>query len=265
MKIIKKITSSSKDTMKSLSSELESLVYSNVKENYPGNWSREIVTRSFFSDLKKLFHGKNIHTPGNTVKSFWYLHHLKNDNDLSFGDIAIVLQISYHDGQVARGVAFFDVAEKDPGKHTFTSLNKNRLRKLNSLAPHSQVLLYDYDTITGMAFPSTADSIIGNYPHSWNNWISYTHAVSVPANLAIQLDNKSTGLYKVALPISYLLCYRYLFGLDLDFSSTALDTAAGIKTNRGNPKFLILVSVCHGGAEPLNTFDFDNRKYTEFE
>ena len=45
----------------------------------------------------------------------------------------------------------------------------------------------------------------------------------------------------------------------------ALETAGGIKSDRGNPKFLVLISVSHGGAEAQNSFEFDNRKYIEFE
>ncbi|OHD65402.1 MAG: hypothetical protein A2176_15725 [Spirochaetes bacterium RBG_13_51_14] len=265
MKVIKKIVPANRNGMKSLSFEMESIVYSNVKENFPDTWNRNFMTRSLFSDLKKLFHGKTIHTPGNTMKSFWRLYHSKEEAETVFGDIALIMNVSYHDGQTAEGVAFIDIAEKDPGKNTFSSLNKNKMRKLLSIAPHAQLLLFDYDTITGMAFPTTAESIIGNHPHSWNNWIPYTHAVSVPANLALPLDIKTTGLYKVSLPLSYQIYSRYLYGLDLDYSRPALETATGIKTGRGNPKYLVLIAVSHGGAEPVSEFDIDNKRYVEFE
>jgi hypothetical protein len=265
MKIIKQLAPGNRDGLKSLSFEMESLVYASVKENYPSNWDSDFIIRSLFSSLKKLFHGKNIYTPGNTINSFWQLHHLKDETDAVLGDIAIIVQISYHDGQISRGAVFHDVAIKDPGKNTFSSLNKNYCRKVLTVSPHSQLLLFDYDTITGMAFPSTAESVIGNHPHNWNNWIPFTHAVTLPANLALSLDIKTTGLYKVSLPVSYQICYRHLYGLDLDYSAAALETAAGIKTGRGNPKYLVLIAVSHGGAVPLTTFEFDKKRYVEFE
>jgi hypothetical protein len=265
MKIIKQLNPAGRDGMKSLTTELESIVYTDIRENFPGGWNTDEMTRSLLSDIKKLFHGKNIHTPGNTIKTYWQLHQLKNDQNGILGDIAIIVQISYHDGQLVRGAAFFDVAAKDAGKNTFSSLNKNRLRKLLSIAPHAGIILYDYDPITGMAFPSTAETIIGNHPHNWNNWIPYTHAVAVPANLSMQLDIKTNSLYKISLPLSYQLCFRYLYGLDMDYSPAAVETAAGLKTGKGNPKFLILISVSHGGTEPLKSFDFDSNMYIDIE
>jgi hypothetical protein len=265
MKIIKQLAPGNRDGLKSLNFELESLVYSNVKENFPGNWDCDFITRSLLSGMKKLLNGKNMHTPGNVIKTYWNLYQLKDKTDTTLGDIAFIVQVSYHDGQISKGAVFHATAIKDPGKNTFSSLNKNHYRKPLSFAPHSQILLFDYDTITGMAFPSTAESVIGNYPHSWNNWIPFTHAVTVSANLALSLDSKTTALYKVSLPLSYQICYRYLYGLDLDHSAASLETAGGIKTDRGNPKFLALIAVSHGGADPLTTFDFDKKMYVEFE
>lgn len=265
MKVIKQLNPSGRDTMKSLSSQLESIVQTNVRDNYPAVWDRDSITQALFSDLKHLLHDKAIHTPGNTIHSFWHLHRLKEESDTHFGHCAILMQITYHDGQTVTGAAFLETAEKDGGKNTFSHVAKNHYRKMLAVAPHAQLLLYDYDTITGMAFPSTAESVIGSHPHTWNTWIPYTHAVMVPAGLALSLDAKTTALYKGSLPFSYQLCYRYLHGLDLDYSRAALEIAGGIKSDRGNPKFLILISVSHGGAEASDSFEFDNRKYIEFE
>jgi hypothetical protein len=265
MKIIKQLATGNRDSMKSLSYELESLIYSSVKESYPDSWNHEKITRSLFSSMKTLFQGKTIHTPGDVIKTGWSLYKRNNASDDIFGEIAIVIQVTYHDGQVVRGVVFHDVAEKDGGKNTFSSLHKNNFRRLLSVSHHSQILLYDYDTIAGMAFPSTAESVIGNQPHNWNSWIPYTHAVTVPANLALSLDVKTTGLYKVSLPLSYQISYRYLYGLDLDYSIPALETAAGTKTVKGNPRFLICIAVSHGGAEPTMNFDLNTKIYSSFE
>lgn len=265
MKIIKQLAQGNRDSMKSLSFELESLLYSCITEKFQNNWNSERITRSLFSSLKQLFHGKTVHTPGDTIKTAWHLLELKDNSESVFGDFALVVQISYHDGQNARGVVFYDTAEKDAGKNIFPNLHKNNYRRLLSVSPHSQLLLYDYDAITGMAFPSTAESVIGNQPHSWNNWITYTHAVSIPANLALTLDIKTTGLYKVALPLSYQICYRYLYGLDLDYNTAALETATGIKSVKGNPRYLVFLAVSHGGSEPPAIFDYNNKLYSEFE
>ena len=181
MKVIQHLNSTGRDTMKSLSLQLESLVYANVRESYPARWDRDHITRELFSGLKRLLHGKTIHTPGSAMRSSWQLYRTKGDQEPGFGHCAILVRVAYHDGQTVTGAAFFETAEKDGGKNTFSHIAKNHYRKMLSVAPHAQLLLYDYDTITGMAVPSTAESVIGSHPHTWNAWIPYTHAVTVPA------------------------------------------------------------------------------------
>ncbi|TFH41046.1 MAG: hypothetical protein E4G96_06330 [Chrysiogenales bacterium] len=247
--------------MKSLTHELESVVYTSVRESYPKTWDADIITASLFSGIKKILHGKRILTPGNAIQSRWRIYRHVGNQENAFCDTALIVQVSYHDGQIVRGVAFHDTAEKDPSKNTFSRLNKTRMKKIASVGPHSRIILYDYDPVTGMAFPSTAESIIGSNPHSWNAWMPYTHAVAVPTVLALALDSKSTGLYKAALPLTYQICYRYLYGLDLDHSKPASDIASGIKTDRGNPKFLVLIAASHGGAEPLDAFEYNRELY----
>lgn len=265
MKLIKQISAGDRNNVKSLTLEIETLIYSNVKENYPGNWNHNLITKSFLSDLKKLFHDRKIHAPGNSFRSLWHLYRLKDGAGPVFGDIAFIIQTAYHDGQTSTGVTYFSTGGKDPDKNTFSSLNKNKSKKILAVAAHSHILLYDYDAITGMAFPTTAESIIGNHPYSWNSWMPFTHAVTVPAGLAVSLDIKTTGLYKVSIPFSYHLCYRCLYGLDLDYHKSALDIAAGLKPDKGLPEYLIIISVSHGGAEPVTTFNFDANRYDEFE
>lgn len=265
MKIIRQVSSSGRETMKSLSFEIESFVYKHVKENFPSHWSKDHITRGLFSEIKKSLHGRIIYTGGGTLRTFWHLHRIKDGIEDICADMGIVVRLSFHDGQTATGVAIFDIAEKDAGKNSFSSLNKSKYKKILHLAPHAQLLLYDYDAITGMALPVSAESVIGSYPHSWNNWMPFTHAVTLPACAALALDAKTTSLYKISLPLSYQILYRYLYGIDLDFSPLAIETASGIRNDRGNPAFLILISVAHGGGEQLTTFDFDNHKYIEFE
>ncbi|MBN1495171.1 MAG: hypothetical protein JXA07_00280 [Spirochaetes bacterium] len=265
MKIIKQIAPSGKNSMKSLTMELESLIYTVISAQYPVNWDSGAVTRSLFSGMKQLFDNKIIRTPGNAIQTSWRIKRLKTDPEKILGDIAFLVQIAYHDGQVVRGAALLDTALKDPGKNTFSSLNKNRIKKLTSTASHASLLLYDYDPICGMAFPSTVESIIGSHPHTWNSWMPYTYAATVPAGLMMSIDNKTTGLYKISLPLSYQLCYRYLYGLDLDHSVASLETAAGLRPDRGIMKYLIMISISHGGAEPLTSFDYNDKLYTDFE
>ncbi|RPI97273.1 MAG: hypothetical protein EHM32_01820 [Spirochaetales bacterium] len=177
--------------------------------------------------------------------------------------VAMLYKISYHDGQSVQGAGFLDAHAKDGGKNTFSSLKKDHLKRLHSIAHHSQLLLYDYDNITGMAFPATAESVLGAYPASWNAWTPYTVAATTPAHCALALNCKDTGLYKTSLPWSYQFCFRNIYGLDLDYGDAAVDTAKGVRFEKGRARYLVLVSVAHGGADLDDSIDFDRSAYIE--
>ena len=51
--------------------------------------------------------------------------------------------------------------------------------------------------------------------------------------------------------------------LDLDFGDVAVDTARGTRFEKGRARYLVLVSVAHGGADLDENFDYDREAYTE--
>lgn len=264
MQIIKKIKSG-KNSVKSLVFNLEELIFRSVKGSFPNNWNDDAVADSLLRGMANLFHKRKIHVPGDTISSYCWPYRLTGDSDPKFSDIAILFKISYHDGQEIAGSAFLEIQMKDPGKNTFSAMRKDQVRRMHSNAPRSQLLLLDYDAITGMAFTTVPESIIGYYPISWDNWIPFTYAVTVPTNLSITLGEKNTSLYKVSVPLSYQLCYRYMYGLDLDYNSFSVETAQGYRTDKGRVRYVMLMSIAHGGAEPQVDFDFDRENYVELQ
>jgi hypothetical protein len=264
MHVIRKIKSG-KNSVKGLIYELEELIFENIRGNYPNNWDDDTITDSLLRRVSTLFHGRKIHVPGDVIKTYCWLYRLGGDSEDKFSDVAILFKISYHDGQEVEGSAFLEVKKKDPNKNTFSAMRKDQLRRIHSSSPHSQLLLLDYDSITDMAFTAVPESIVGYYPISWNNWIPFTYAVTVPSNLAIVLGEKNTSLYKVSVPLSYQLCFRYMYGLDLDYRNLSVETAQGYRTDKGQVRYLMLMSIAHGGADPQQDFDFNRENYMELK
>ena len=218
-----------RSNLKNIFFAMEELISSNIKKNLLVEWNENDITDSLFMDMQKLFNGRKIHLPGNVIESSWITYKRKVEEENNIGKIALIFKITYHDGHDIEGVAFIDTKVKDPGKNTFSSLKKNQIRKMNSNISNSLLLLYDYDNISTMAFPAIPEAIISSYPSYWNNWIPFTNAVTLPADLAIALGDKTTGLYKVSTPFSYQLLFRYFFGLDLDYNNRGMDIARGYK------------------------------------
>ncbi|HDP79279.1 MAG TPA: hypothetical protein ENN21_00385 [Spirochaetes bacterium] len=256
-------TGSGKASARSLLVSFENRLFHQVKGNYPMNWDEDFITRSVLNQMKSLFHRKRFRLPGNLLRTRWQQYRLAQDIDTPVADFALLFSILYHDGFLLEGAAFVMARAKDPDKNTFSGLRKDHLKKMHSVAPSSQLLLYDYDAVTGMAFPSVPDAIRGAYPHTWDNWVPYSHAAVIPSSTALALGSKTTALYKASLPLSYQLCFRWFFGLDLDFGNPAMDVARGKREDRGLAKYLVCVSVSHGGGEPVEEFSVNRDLYTE--
>ncbi|MCU0843392.1 MAG: hypothetical protein MUC76_00515 [Spirochaetes bacterium] len=262
MKTINKIREG-ENTMKSLVYELEEAFFTVVKGAYPGSWEDAGITRSLIMEIAGIMNERQLRTPGNLVKTNWRPLQLAGEPESELCSMAMLFRIRYHDGQAVEGASFIQARAKDPGRNSFSSIKKDQLKRVQSIAHHSQLLLYDYDNITGMAFPATAESVLGAYPASWNRWAPYTVAAVTPSHCALALGSKDAALYKTSLPWSYQLCFRNFYGLDLDYGDIAVDTARGVRFEKGRARYLVLVSVAHGGADLDESFDFDRAAYTE--
>jgi hypothetical protein len=261
MQIIKRIRSDG-DNVKSAVYEIEQRLSNRILGAFPEGWEADRITGSVLTDLQALFENKRLHVHGDVLRSKWSVYGLTDETSRRFGTAAFLIKMRYHDGQEVEGVAYVDAQAKDPGRNTFSALRMDHTRRLSSAAPHAQLLLYDYDVIAGMALPVQPEALVGSSPVGWDYWAPYTHGAVVPAHLALSLGIRDTGLYKVGLPFSYQLCYRYLFGLDLDYSRPSVEIVRGLRAQKGRPKFVALVSVTRGGSAPGGDFNVNLEGYS---
>ena len=59
------------------------------------------------------------------------------------------------------------------------------------------------------------------------NQLPVTKFVTIPINKSLKAKHKNEKLYKLSLPFSYQLDYRYLNGFDLNFDDEILDQIKG--------------------------------------
>ncbi|HOW81976.1 MAG TPA: hypothetical protein PK573_05405 [Spirochaetota bacterium] len=251
--------------IKGYAQKIESLMFQAATANYPEYWEDDIITLTLIKGLAGMFNGQDLLVPGNIIRSRWTSYMMRGDFDNRMADIGLLFSIRYHDGNTVQGIAAIKAAVKDRDRNTFSSIKKDHIKKLNTAFHHSQVLLYDYDHITGMAFPAVPEAVVGSYPMNWNNWVPYTHGASVSTEIVSSLGIKTTGLYKTAVPFSYQLCFRNLYGLDLDQHPLPLEIARGMKPDKGAFKYLLCVSVGHGNSEPPEDPEISREVYTPLE
>ena len=209
-----------KTTLNKFCQGIEELINELVKESVVLNWDEDYLTRKLLSQLKQKLNGSLISDLENRVV-FLTPFKLTKPVEKKFGDIAIIVNIEYGDGDSVEGIAFLEAKKKYKESRNFDALKWEQLERIYDNAPHSQILLYDFRDIsefvsTGLVSKknATASSPMAQLP--------VTKFVTVPINKAIQVRQKNERLYKLSLPLSYQLGYRYMNGFDLDFKNEKL-------------------------------------------
>lgn len=209
-----------KSNLNKFCQEVEELINELVQENYVLNWDEDFLTRKFLSQLTQRLNGSLITDLENRVV-FLTPFKLTKPVEKKFGDIAIIVRIEFGDGDVIEGIAFLEAKRKYKESRNFDAIKWEQLERIYNKAPHSQLLLYDFRDISEFAstgLVSKKSATAGN-PMAQ---LPVTKFVTVPINKAIQIKQKNERLYKLSLPISYQLGYRYLNGFDLDFTNEKL-------------------------------------------
>jgi|GEM_PF-539253 len=260
MKIIKKVKRSDQRHSSEMLHDIEKIISYFVKESYLKKWEKEAVLRKILINLIRLFNQKTISLQNSSMKSALTLYTLKPTLEPIISDFAIILDINFHDGYETEGVVFFKTLLRDNDKNTFSDLKKDKLKKIISVSPFSSLILFDYDIIAGMALPPAnhSDKVFTETAYA-------TNCVVVPGNLAMNLGQKNTGLYKISTPFSHELLNRYSFGLNLDYSSSALDVAKGFKTDKGYVQNLLHIAIGQGGADLKKDVNYNWEVYSPYD
>lgn len=242
---------------------IEELINELVEEIFVRDWDEDYITRKFLSQITQKLNGSQISDIENRVV-FLTPFKLTKPVEQKFGDIAIIVNIEYGDGDNIEGIAFLEAKRKYKESRNFDAIKWEQLERIYSNAPHSQLLLYDFRDISEFASTGLVSKKSATASNPMTQ-LPVTKFVTVPINKAIQVKQKNERLYKLSLPISYQLGYRYMNGFDLDFKNDILSKVKGdfqksyINTNLEIPSHLIYVSIIpdkNVKEEPR----FDNKK-----
>lgn len=194
------------------------------------------------------------------MKINWTAFKLRGKNENKFGDIALLVNIHYHDGDNLEGVAFLEAKKRNKNQTKFGAVKTAQLKRIYKNAPSSMMLLFDYEDIT--QFIET-----GIFLERWN-WLVLkpcTCSVVVPINTILHVRKKDTTLYKFSIPFSYQLFFRYFQGFDLEFRELPIKIAKGYAAHKGVPTYLVIVSIGFGIAEPFRDINFNTDLFSKIE
>jgi hypothetical protein len=210
-----------KTTLNKFCQGIEEIINLLVQDSVVLNWNEDFITRKFLFRLTENLNGSLITDIENRVV-FLTPFKLNKTPEAKFGDIGIIVNIEYEDGDTIEGVAFLEAKKKNKESRNFDAIKWEQLERIFKNAPHSQLLLYDFRDIndfsaTGLVSKKNASAT------SPMAQLPVTKFVSAPINKTLQIKKKNENLYKLSLPLSYQLGYRYLNGFDLEFQNEVLD------------------------------------------
>jgi len=229
--------------------ELEQRIQDEIEDSLPSNWDEDYITRRILVSLGKMtFSQIKFFNSHNNV--FILPFKLTGSTETNFGDIAIVLDIEFKDGDKLKGVAFLEAKKFYEQHNSYHKVDISQLQRIYDNAPSSKLLLYNNNHITKLSDTGldSGKSSGGMLPK-----IPATYTCNINANTAIEHKKKDKSLHKLAIPFSYQFVYRYLNGMDLEFSEDAINAALGYFEGKyGYPKYTLMVTVKPGTGKEKN-------------
>lgn len=216
-----------------------------IRGAYPRYWDENHITYRLLESLLRFRDGLTVTDLERPVSVRFDGFKARGPLEAKHGDVAIVVQRRSWEGETLTGVGFLEAKRRYPSSQEYDALDFSQLQTLLANTPHLQVLLYDYSEITGFG-TNIQDS--KSKPWWWDyrpsNTIPYTHALVVPAGIALSLKKRSVALHKYGMPWAHQLCARYMCGFDLDYRPEALSLVTEyVNRAQGGFTYVIVVRV----------------------
>jgi hypothetical protein len=225
-------------------SRIEQIIQQQTARLFPADWDEDTLTRNILIELRSNFSQTTIDDHQREYNLSINPFKLRGRNtETMYGDIAILVKIVYPDGDILEGVGFLEAKKRYRNRTTFDAFRKSQLNRIYRNAPHARLLLYDYSPITEFA------PVYYRYDNDYNIYfplraLPTTYSVATQINTALSLDKNDIGLYKIGIPFSYQLAFRYFNGFDLDFREDVINTIKGYGKNAlGLPNYTVFITI----------------------
>ncbi|HEY9593059.1 MAG TPA: hypothetical protein VHE79_01185 [Spirochaetia bacterium] len=251
----------------SLVSRIEQLIASHVFGSYPAGWDETLVTRSLVKAIRGRLGDLLVTGFKRNFRIWWDAYVYGGADTVVFSNLALLVKIQHKDGSRVEGSALIEARKRTDKKQGFDGLRWNQVSRLCSNAPHSQLLLYDYEDIRSFS-SNIAIRVQSMRPSYWREQVlvsPFTYAVLAPTNLALAVKANDASLYTFSSPLAQQLVFRYLHGLDLDFTPKALTLARGYPGRLGHPETLLCLRVVEEGTQDVETLELNREAWKELE
>ena len=231
----------------------EDLIRAAIRDSYPIDWREEYLVRTLLRKIRDELQHLELDSVVFDAKVGWSIYQNHGRQEHMFGDIGVLVRLSFVDGKVVEGVGYLEAKKRTRNKDTFDELKLPQMRRIVKRAPRARLLLLDYRGIVGMLSDVEGSPWGEEYLSDVYGLqrAAVTYAVTVPINTAMALGARDVSLYPSCKPFSHQLLVNYLHGLDLEFDATSVNAAKGFADRLGAPRYLLVANVVRRGAPEL--------------
>lgn len=234
-----------------------------ISDCFPYEWDEDHITFSLLKNIRKDFNRMQCFGWDQKENIDWSAYKYNGDVENKYGDIGVLVKLIYKDGRILEGVGFIEAKRRYQGKMTFDAMKLPQIRRINKNAPHSYVLLYDYEAITGFI---SNHSIRPRERQTNSKGLAVkpiTYALAVQTSTVLATSAKDMSLYKHGVPFSHLLVNRYFNGLDLEFNPKLVNDVKAYNQKKGFVNYLLNVVVYEPGTRYEEEKDINLDRYEE--
>ncbi len=233
-----------------LTYDVEGIVRHRVATGFAHRHVENTITENLLTELNDQLHEVELTDLSTSTKILCEAYKYSGAAETAYGDIAVLVKIHYPDKTLFEGIGFLEAKKRDISGNGFGAFKLDQIQRIYQNAPHSFVLMYDQKSIK-------SDFVDVDVPYRMNCKMCFpppidTHAAVVANNVILRGSTLDTSLYKYSLPFSYQFCYRYLLGLDLNFSRSAAETAE--KFVKSLPQRYVMTINVFRGVQPPDNF-----------
>ncbi len=205
------------------------------------NWAEDLITVNFLNAFVKKFNDVYIDDLHDGSRIFINSFKQKGKVETKYGDIAVLIKITYEDSSVIEGIGYMEAKTRHIRSGDFKATKTDQLQRINSNAPRARLLLYDYEPIKG--FINTHGS-----PKN-------IHSVALPVNVAlIPGTSYDISLYKFGLPMSHQIVYRYMNAHDLEFDESIIAGSRKFGDDSGHSKYILSINIVKSNGENISEY-----------
>lgn len=126
---------------------VEGIITSEIEEHIQDNllaWHEDTITHNILRKFRKQLRNLTIkYDKRNFIYTNANFYKNSGNVETKFGDIAIILQISYDDANIIEGVAIIEAKRIYPKTKRFDAVKIDQLERILNNATHSYLILYD--------------------------------------------------------------------------------------------------------------------------